>query len=245
MAKVLVEESSLQSIADAIRGKNGESSLYTPAQMATAIAGMQVGTGGGESILDYCSSVPILQNGIFEDGQELIVRYGAKTTTVSLGNASLAYVEGLQTARIIYEGTAIGSCSMDSWARACSLVTLDLTGVVQFIQITNLNRAFRDSKALKEILGELDLTHCTSATLTFANCYALETIRIKPGTLSVSFDFSYSGLLTEESVQSIIDGLADLTGGTAQTLTLRSTVGAKLTDEQKAAASAKNWTISY
>ena len=36
-----------------------------------------------------------------------------------------------------------------------------------------------------------------------------------------------------------------LTGSTAQTLSLHADVGAKLTDAQKAAASAKNWTLAY
>lgn len=43
MAKVLVSESNLTNIANAIRAKNGSSDTYTPAQMATAIQGIQTG----------------------------------------------------------------------------------------------------------------------------------------------------------------------------------------------------------
>ena len=55
----------------------------------------------------------------------------------------------------------------------------------------------------------------------------------------------YSRNLTPETIQSIIDGMADLTGATAQTLTFHKDVGAKLTDAQKATITAKNWTLVY
>lgn len=41
MAQVLVTESYLDNIADAIRDKNGTNNTYTPAQMAQAIENIQ------------------------------------------------------------------------------------------------------------------------------------------------------------------------------------------------------------
>ena len=41
MSEVLVRDSSLQSIADAIRSKNGLTNLYKPAEMAAAIRDIQ------------------------------------------------------------------------------------------------------------------------------------------------------------------------------------------------------------
>jgi hypothetical protein len=46
-------------------------------------------------------------------------------------------------------------------------------------------------------------------------------------------------------MQSIIDHLKDLTGQTPQKLTFHATAGGKLTDVQKAAITAKNWTLVY
>lgn len=43
MAQVLVNESSLQSIANAIRSKNGTTKKYTPAEMSTAITALSSG----------------------------------------------------------------------------------------------------------------------------------------------------------------------------------------------------------
>lgn len=47
MARVLINESNLQNIADAIRAKNGSSDTYTPSQMADAITAIST---GGESV---------------------------------------------------------------------------------------------------------------------------------------------------------------------------------------------------
>ena len=43
MSKVLVEDTSLTAIADAIRAKNGETTQYKPAEMANAISALVSG----------------------------------------------------------------------------------------------------------------------------------------------------------------------------------------------------------
>lgn len=50
MRKVLINETNLQEIANAIREKNGSSDTYTPAQMSTAIRNIPIGT---SSDFDY------------------------------------------------------------------------------------------------------------------------------------------------------------------------------------------------
>ena len=84
----------------------------------------------------------------------------------------------------------------------------------------------------------------TSYLSDFANCTALENI-VFEGVIGCAISFSSSSKLSDASVQSIIDHLADLTGQTAQTLTFHKTVGDKLTDTQKATITAKNWTLAY
>lgn len=44
MTRVLINESNLQNIANAIRGKNGLSDTYTPSQMASAISAIPTGS---------------------------------------------------------------------------------------------------------------------------------------------------------------------------------------------------------
>ena len=53
----------------------------------------------------------------------------------------------------------------------------------------------------------------------------------------------YQLKLTRKSLRAVINGLADITGQTAQILTLGSVNIAKLTEEDIAVATAKNWTI--
>lgn len=59
MAKVLVNESSLTGIADAIRGKNGSTDTYKPSEMAAAITAI---SGGGEPTIEALS---ITANGTY------------------------------------------------------------------------------------------------------------------------------------------------------------------------------------
>lgn len=96
--------------------------------------------------------------------------------------------------------------------------------------------------ALRSITGALDMTGNGSSNMWQA-CYALENISFVPGTIGASLTFKHSSLLTDASIQSIIDGLAEVE--TAQTLTLHAAVGGKLTDAQKATITAKNWTLVY
>lgn len=95
---------------------------------------------------------------------------------------------------------------------------------------------------LKSIFGALDGTGCTNLTLTFL-CYGLVDVEFVPNTISCNIRF-LSANLSDVSIDSIIGGLADLTGVEAKTLTLNG-VGPKLTDAQKATITAKNWTLVY
>ena len=84
----------------------------------------------------------------------------------------------------------------------------------------------------------------TNVTDMFLNCTKLEELYCE-GELTLSLSLAQSNLLNAASVQSVIDCLADLTGQTAKTLTLHATVGGNLTQAQKDAISAKNWTLAY
>jgi hypothetical protein len=84
----------------------------------------------------------------------------------------------------------------------------------------------------------------TKFSNTFTLCTFLKNITFE-GVIGNSVSFSDSDKLTNASVDSIIDHLKDLTGATEQTLTFHKDVGANMTEEQKAAITAKNWTLVY
>lgn len=74
----------------------------------------------------------------------------------------------------------------------------------------------------------------------FTSCPRLKEVRFE-GVIAYSINFSACSTLTNESVQSAIDHLKDLTGATAQTITFHSDVVAKLTDAQLQTIWNKNW----
>ena len=113
------------------------------------------------------------------------------------------------------------------------------------LNVETLNQAFNNGVGLKRILGVFDLTNATSVNNAFNNCPALEEVRFKADSIFLSISFGSCSALNDESIRSVIDGLADLTGQTTQTLTFHTTVGNKLTDTQKATITAKNWTLAY
>lgn len=64
------------------------------------------------------------------------------------------------------------------------------------------------------------------------------------GTLNASVNISTANALTAESVNRLISCLADCSAGDAQTLTLGTNLLARVTDESKGIATARNWTLA-
>lgn len=78
----------------------------------------------------------------------------------------------------------------------------------------------------------------------FLDCSALKNITFAPtASIAQSIALNSSPLLTVESIINVINALKDLTGVTAKTLILGTTNLNKLTDEQKAIATNKNWVL--
>lgn len=78
----------------------------------------------------------------------------------------------------------------------------------------------------------------------FVNCSALTNVTFT-GEIGNDIDFSTSPLLSHDSIVNIIGVLVDYSGtGTTKTLSLGATNLAKLTDEEKAAATEKGWTLA-
>lgn len=139
--------------------------------------------------------------------------------------------------RIFYLLDSLYGYGMQAWERLT--FNADTSNVISFRQMFNY------AGRLTTIDGTpLDFSNSTNNTNMFKGCSKLAYIRIVPDTIKSSADFSGSSSWDDESLQSIIDGLADLTGGTAQTITWHADVKEKLTDEQKATITGKNWTIA-
>ena len=88
------------------------------------------------------------------------------------------------------------------------------------------------------------MTASTSSSLHFCSgCAALEDVKLGQG-WNMALNLSVSNNLTVNSMVAMFGNLKDLTNETAKTFTLGATNLAKLTDEQKAIATNKNWTLA-
>ena len=76
----------------------------------------------------------------------------------------------------------------------------------------------------------------------FWQCDELVNIRFE-GEIGQRFSIISCGKLSDDSINDIIDHLADLTGETAKTITFHSNITTKLTTEQVTRITNKNWTL--
>lgn len=108
-------------------------------------------------------------------------------------------------------------------------------------KITSYNQAFYYRPLLKRIKGYFDFSSCTNVSNMFGGCVCLQEFYPVANTIKVPISFANSPNLIPECKQAIIDGLADLTGQTTQTITFYKNI--VLTEEQKATITLKNWTL--
>lgn len=126
----------------------------------------------------------------------------------------------------------------------CKLKEIEIVGDTS--KVNNYGQVFFNKMNVERI-GTLDfssVTQVANVAEAFTGCKSLKEIRFVAGTLSWSISFKDSERLSVASLQSIIDGLADLTGGTSQVLSLHINTKSQMTDEQIAAVTGKNWTIA-
>lgn len=105
-------------------------------------------------------------------------------------------------------------------------------------------------------VSNFDTSAVTDISDMFLRCYSLISIigthtleEVQAGTvkalrgLKVSISFSDSPNLERASILALFYGLADLTGQTANTVTLHATAKARLTAEDIKIATDKNWNV--
>lgn len=119
---------------------------------------------------------------------------------------------------------------------------------LDFSKATQLGSAFRNCDVLHtiEYMDFSKIPHTTSTSNSvsgiFTNCSALVNITIKPNCLKAPISFAYSPLLSDESIDSIINCLATYDSG-GKKLTLHLDVYNKLTEAQKTTIASKGWEV--
>ena len=111
------------------------------------------------------------------------------------------------------------SCMFDNCTSLTTIPQYDTS------KVTDIDGMFGYCKSLTNFGGLLNIGQAYTSTFTYS--------------------LQWSKLLSDESIQNVIDGLYDMTAkGFSPTLKFHSDVYAKLTDAQKAQITAKNWTVT-
>lgn len=242
MATVKTDDKHYKNIAQAIRDKTGGDAQYKPGEMADGVgevydAGYAKGQaeGGGGS---YDEGYEAGQKAEYDRFWDIFQKNGNPANYYYKFAYSGWTDENFNPKYDIVTGSGTSSAN----AMFYSNKNITDTKVPIIVQGSSAANAFYDSNFVT--IRKLVLHEGVSLNLTFSRCTALENI-IFDGVIGQDIDFRYSGKLTNESVQSVIDHLKDLTGQNALTLTFHATVGGKLTEAQKATITAKNWTLVY
>jgi len=161
----VLPESVFSDIASAIRGQNGESTLYAPGDMAAAILALEWDVG-------YKIRALLLDDGTLE------INYYERRTSVTGGRI-------VQVFEIDPAGYSSASArSYDSIKLLVKKVYIDST--IAGLGITNCNYWFNAFSNCTEVRGFENLSGMTSANQMFSSCSSLETI--------YATSFSNSGL---------------------------------------------------
>ena len=135
------------------------------------------------------------------------------------------------------------SSDLMSMFEATNLTSLDLNVYVESpASLQRLCSSCDKLKTLSLSLPELDNTFGTSNYGSFVyGCKVLETVTINH--ISTNIFFSDCRSLTQDSVNNILNALADVTAA-PKTITFAAPQYGYVTEEQKTAATAKGWTIN-
>ena len=126
--------------------------------------------------------------------------------------------------------------SINSLTKNSKISKINLTNVTSNLK----NASYFSNNYLKDT-GDLNFSNLTSAgTSLFSNGQSL--VRIRVTGIKLSFSIEGINLSTEALVQ-VLNDLADLTGQTSQDLTMGFDNLDRLTAEQRAIATNKNWTL--
>lgn len=215
MSQVLVNETSLTAIANAIREKNGETTTYKPSEMSGAISALSVGTENGLLPLSILTtSAPYKYT--YNNWNDVLNEYGDMIETIDGAEGMFQYSDELKNVNFtVVLGTGnnsglFGDCyklkKVDVKMSANPVYTyytglfsecysltdipenaFQTTGTVTGM-ITNL---FYDCRTLRKHPDLLPLMQCRGGSYLFYNCYQLDEITNYPVGEEITFVNSF------------------------------------------------------
>lgn len=208
MAKYLVQDTELTSVADAIRARGGTSEqLAFPGGFVSAVEGIQA---GGVNLFQYATSLEGTFNNATGMTEISVVAPNADSIRTAFQNSAFSKIALLVTSVCTNAETAFTGAK----AAEIDLMESDTS------HITNFRFCFWKAENLVQILGRLDLSAATSVSHMFTTANVLRSVAFVEDTIPLNIAFDYCPELTNDSIVSIANGLR---GGVSNTLTLHTT----------------------
>lgn len=239
MANVLIESQTMTDIANAIREKSGTVEKMKPAEMPQAIDSISTDS----LLVKILEETDTLESKFRNTNIEEIPKFRINPKCVSAhrcfdGCKKLKYFDNN------FDASHLTYSTFSMFANCVELIS------VKGLNIRNTGSShwlFWNCHKLQsvDILDLSSIVNNNGQSRLLGNCYALRDIKFVNQSIKWSLSIADSPLLTDESRQSIFDGLADLTGQVSQVLTLHKSLEEKITDEQKAYVVSKNWQLAF
>ena len=239
----LVTGSKLTALANSIREKADISDSLTLDGMKTAVDNIE--TGGDLSLIKTIIERPSNTDLVIPEGVTSIGGYAfynfarLKTLEIPIGMGNIGDSAFYGCDNLISANIKSGRLMSTVFVACTNLTTVSLgEGVTYFF-----DRCFVGCSKLSTINIPASISQIYLGNV-FLNCSALENVTIGNGFNCKNLDLSPSTKYSAETIVSWLNALADRTGQTAYTLTMGSTNLAKLTAEQIAIATNKNWNLA-
>lgn len=246
--KVLTDTESLSAVAEAIRAKSGgDEPLVFPEGFVEAVEGIEGGNSYYDTFWDAfqqnCEKTDYAYAFAGSGWNDTTFKPKYNITEKTRAEGMFAYSEITDLKGILDElgitidiGYSNNSCNFLAYSKITRCPTIDVRNSIYIDYIC------RGATELEEITILNLRKSYNLANNGFTGCAKLKTL-IVTGTIG-SLSLKDSPLLSNESVQSVIDALYDYTNETANTLSLHADVKATLTEEQLASITQKNWTVA-
>lgn len=188
MSKVVIDDSKLVNIADAIRNKNGSANKYTPTEMATAIGDIKVSTGMELAPEDLVFSGNCNSNFYQGKWDWFLEKFGDKITTKDITScASMFY--GCTLSSIPFDINIKDEATVDLYQmfNNTKLTTLPQLKALNNYYSTNLYSMFYNCTSLVEIpkdyfdkfnFSKLNNTNYCQLQYMFGGCIRLRRIAL-------------------------------------------------------------------
>lgn len=164
------------------------------------------------------------------------ISFEARSSSLSFGSDAFNGCTGLQN--IDLPTTGIVTLSNAMFSGCTSLISITIPDGV-----TSLGNWMCSNCTALEMISLPSSIASMNNTNSFNNCSAVTDIMLGEN-WNYAANFSFTNILTHDSMVAMLENLADLTGQTAKTLTLGETNLARLSEEEKAVATAKNWALA-